>query len=543
MTTAPDPTTLEYRPAAPPRPPVWSRSLVALVASAAAVGLGVVASAVVSRVGSAAAVRYWPFVVLVVSVGVIVALITVARLHAFLALILAAMSAGLMARAGSLPRVPNLAAGAEQPGHWVRAVELTTAAVGKTAGDVGLAIALASVIGACLLESGAADKIVRRSLALFGPRRAGLALLVGAYVVSIPLFFNTLFMLLVPIARALRMRTGKDYVLYLMAICGAGVLTHSLTVPHPGPMAMVADFHLDPGLTLSLGLLTGLVPLAVGWAVTHWLDRRVDVPLSQTEAGGPENPPGREPAAVALQPEENLPSLPASLAPVVLPVVLLSLASLAGGFERTILNRYSSTAVAIALDAAQFAGNANVALMIGTAVAVALLMRRRGLTLAGVGAVIAPPLETAAVMILIIAAGGAFGAMLRNAGVGDAIKAAAAGVDVSLILLSWAVALVLRIAQGSATVAMLTTSAMIAPMAAAARTAAELPYHPVYLFLSIGYGAFGVSWMNDSGFWLVSRLGGMTERQTLKTWTVLLTVNSVVGLGTTLVLAKVLPLR
>jgi GntP family gluconate:H+ symporter len=307
-------------------------------------------------------------------------------------------------------------------------------------------------------------------------------------------------------------------------------------------MAMIADFHLDAGLTLAFGLVTGLVPLAAGWAVTHWLNRRVDVPLSQTESGDPEAPPGREPVAVALQREEDLPSLAESLAPIVLPVLLLTLASAAAGFGRPILARVPSPAVSGVLQAVRFAGNANVALLVGTAMAVGLLMRQRGLTLGAAGVLIAPPLETAAVMILIIAAGGAFGAMLKNAGVGDAIKAAAAGVNVSLILLSWAVALVLRIAQGSATVAMLTTSAMVAPLTAAARDAGQLPYHPVYLFLAIGYGAFGASWMNDSGFWLVSRLGGLTEKQTLKTWTVLLTVSSVVGLGTTLVLAKVLPL-
>jgi GntP family gluconate:H+ symporter len=129
--------------------------------------------------------------------------------------------------------------------------------------------------------------------------------------------------------------------------------------------------------------------------------------------------------------------------------------------------------------------------------------------------------------------------MLKNAGVGDAIQAAVAGREINLIILSWLVAAVIRVAQGSATVAMLTTAAMIYPM----MSSAPLPYHPVYIFMAIGFGAMFVSWMNDSGFWVVGRLSGFTEKETLKSWTVVVTVNSVVGLGTCLLLSVVLPFR
>lgn len=124
---------------------------------------------------------------------------------------------------------------------------------------------------------------------------------------------------------------------------------------------------------------------------------------------------------------------------------------------------------------------------------------------------------------------------------GDAIKTAAAGSDVNLLVLAWLVAAVIRIAQGSATVAMLTTSAMVFPMMDPAAGGA-LPFHPMYVYLAIGFGAFTCSWMNDSGFWVVNRLSGMTETETLRTWTVLLTVVAVVGLVLTFVAAKILPL-
>ena len=143
-------------------------------------------------------------------------------------------TAGLLA--ASLP-------GGTGQSHWVQAVELTTQEFGVVAGKIAVVIALAAVIGLCLMESGAADKIVRRFLAVFGERHAPTAFFLSSYVISIPIFFDTLFMLLLPVARALALRTGKDYVLYVLAICTSGIVTHSLCAPHPGPLAMAEAFR------------------------------------------------------------------------------------------------------------------------------------------------------------------------------------------------------------------------------------------------------------------------------------------------------------
>jgi GntP family gluconate:H+ symporter len=140
-------------------------------------------------------------------------------------------------------------------------------------------------------------------------------------------------------------------------------------------------------------------------------------------------------------------------------------------------------------------------------------------------------------VLLITSAGGAFGFALRNAGVGDAVKMLAQDYSLNLILLSWIVAVVIRVAQGSATVAMLTASSIMAPMIAGG----GLAFHPIYLFLSIGFGAMFCSWMNDSGFWVVSRLSGMTEKETLRTWTLQTTADSVIGLVVVFLLSLVLP--
>jgi H+/gluconate symporter-like permease len=583
---------------------------------------------------------YWPFAVLAISVALIIVLITALRMHAFLALILAAITAGLLAK--SLP-------GEEKLGHWVTAVEMTATEFGLTAGKIGVVIALASIIGLCLMESGAADKVVRRFLALFGQKFAGEAILISGYILSIPIFFDTFFMLLLPLAVAMALRTGKDYLLYIMAICCGGTVTHSLIAPHPGPLAMAESLKLDLGLTIMVGIVVGIVPTFCSWFVVKAINRRMAVPLRQA--------PGLaldDLRRSAERPESELPPFWLSILPVVLPIVLISTASTfiaiqGKGFEadnlkdpaafatrveagadpvaqfvaaqlsatnRVLLTGYTAgdkpaarvqeallgalndairkqrvhdperfaqvslrpytqallTRPALQADnlvrlnraliedafaaelrpttgmspalysAGVFWGNRNIALFVGAALALLLLLRqRKGLTLARIAEMIEPPFATAGVIILITSAGGAFGLMLKNAGVGEAVKALV-GSNVSgtaLLLLSWMVAAVIRVAQGSATVAMLTTAAMIYPIMS---EGGALPYHPVYVFMAIGFGAMFLSWMNDSGFWVVGKLSGFTEKETLKSWTVVVTVNSVAGLLVCLGLSKLVPL-
>jgi GntP family gluconate:H+ symporter len=332
-------------------------------------------------------------------------------------------------------------------------------------------------------------------------------------------------MLLLPLARALRVRTGKDYILYTMAICCGGVVTHSLIVPHPGPLAMAEILKVNVGITIIVGIIIGIFPVLASWHVVKWINRRMDIPLRETAGASIEDLQKN-----TERPESELPSLFASLVPVLLPILLISLAST---FDAVASLKNGNRAL---YDVVQFAGNRNVALIIGTFFAVLLLLKR--MTLGEVFQRVGPPLETAGMIILITSAGGAFGLMLKNAGVGDAIQAVMEGRNINLILVSWLVAAVIRVAQGSATVAMLTTAAMISPML----TSNALPYHPVYIFCAIGFGAMIFSWMNDSGFWVVGRLSGFTEKETLKTWTVVATVNSIVGLVTTWIASILFPM-
>lgn len=485
---------------------------------------------------------HWPFVTLAVCVVFIIVAITRLRLPAFLALVLAAFLAGVLTPVfppAAIDRLPASLRADARENAWVAAVELTSVEFGAAAGSIAISIGLASIIGLCLMQSGAADKVVRRFLAVAGEKRAGVALLGSTYLLSIPIFFDTMIMLMVPLARALRLRTGRSYLLYLMAICCAGVVTHSLTVPHPGPLAMVDNLRVDPGLSLLWGLVAGIIPCLAGYAFIRWLDRRMDVPLRSLD-GSSES----DLAAVTSRPESELPSFRWSSAPILLPIVLIGLGSLAkaaaawpsvvaavGGAENyAVLSR-----ILVAL------GNKNFALLIGAAIALGVLVRQRGIPWRDVGGMMESPLATAAVIILITAAGGAFGGMLRHAGVGDAIKAVAVQYSLDVVVLGWVTAFVIRVAQGSATVAMLTASSILWPLIDPA-AGMTLAYNPMYVFLSIGFGAFACSWMNDSGFWVVSKLGGLTERETLRSFTVLLTTMSVAGLIVVWIGSRLLPL-
>lgn len=477
----------------------------------------------------------WPFVILAICVAAIILLITVLRVHAFLALILVAILSGLLARHGSLPGEPAKS-------HWVQAVELTTAEFGTTAGKIGVVIGLAAIISLCLMESGAADKVVRRFLAIFGEKRAGLAIVTSSYILSIPIFFDTFFMLLLPLARALALRTGRDYVLYVLAICCSGVVTHSLLAPHPGPLAMAEVLRVDLGITILVGLACGIAPVAAAWQFAKWINRRVSIPLRET--------PGASTAdlrAIAEKPEHELPSFFWAIIPVILPIVLISMASFFDAAAKSpatfpwLINLFGGEdGFKVAARAAEFVGNRNMALLFGALIAIGVLIRQKRISFAALGEMIGPPLETAGVIILITSAGGAFGLMLKHAGVGEAVKAVAGGASINLVLLSWLVAAVIRIAQGSATVAMLTTAAMMYPIMTSGEA---LTCHPVYIFLAIGFGAMICSWMNDSGFWVVGKLSGFTEKETLRTWTGVVTVASIAGLIECLILSSVLPLK
>jgi len=449
-----------------------------------------------------------PFVVLALSITLVVVLIGVCRIHAFFALMAAAATVALLS-AGDR----SLAA----------SIEAMLREFGASAGSIGYSIAVASVIGAALMESGAADRIVRTFLAVLGEKRAPLALLGAAFVLGVPVFFDTVFFLLVPLARALTARTGKNYMLHLLAICAGSVITHATVPPTPGPLAVAEILKLDLGLVLLAGLGAGALPALGGLWFARWTDRRCPVDLRPA--------PGSSVAhvtSIAHRDASELPGFGASIAPVLLPLALIGAASIAGTMRASIAPGLFEIVTLL--------GNKNIALTFAAMVAVAVYLRQRGLPWRQTDAVVGEPLATAGAIILITAAGGAYGAMLKQSGIGEAIRGWAGGSGVGAVALAWGLAALLRAAQGSTTVSVITTAGLVMSMGGAG----ALGVHPLALYLAIGYGGLCLSWMNDSGFWIFSRMTGLTERETLRSWTVLLSLVSFIGLLEAIALALVL---
>jgi gluconate:H+ symporter, GntP family len=473
-----------------------------------------------------------PLWLLVIGMAVVVGGIVGLRLHAFLALVLAAMVVGSLtpndsleqyARDKKLSAVETTKLLAQSPGERV------TRQFGNTCASIGVLIALASIIGRFLLESGGADRIVRSALRRLGERRAPLAFLGSGFLLGIPVFFDTVFYLLLPLGKALRIRTGRNYVLYVMSIIAGVTMTHSLVPPTPGPLFVATELKVSIGLMMVGGLVVGAVTSLAGYAYAVWLNRRLDVPLRDTV-----HAKVKELTEATQRDESELPPLWLSLMPVVLPVVLIGGNSLlklgivaeAGGWQSNLL------AVMKAL------GDSNVALVLATVAAFVLVMRSRRQDSKPIGQSVEEALGSGGLIILITAAGGAFGGMLQQTGIGHRIEALAASYQIGILPLAWFVTVLVRTAQGSATVAMFTAVGILGGVV----HTAELGFNPVYVALAIGCGSKPFPWMNDSGFWLVNRMAGLTIGETVKAFSFLQCVMSLSGLATVLLLAKYLPL-
>ena len=442
-----------------------------------------------------------PLLALLVGVVFVVLGIAKWKMHPFFALMGAAMSVGLVT-----------AIGGWGGGTTTEAIGSAAAALGSSAGKIALIIAMAAVIGECLTVSGGAERVVNETLRLCGEKRAGVALVGAGLLLAIPVFFDTVFLLLLPIARVLAVRTGKNYLFYVMALCAGAVIAHSSIPPTPGPLLVAEELGVSLAGAIGAGAACALLPAAGALGLARWLDLKV--PVVQ---------PTRADVHMANQ-TVRLPSLGASVGPVVLPLVLIGMTSI-----------WKLWQGGLAPEWVVFLGDKHVAMAAGMIAALGLALTSEGGRSETLGGLLGKPLELAGPIILITAAGGAFGAMLREAGIGEAVTTLMAGQQINYVLLGWLLTAVVRVAQGSTTVAMITATGMLTAMAGQTGWGVN----PVWVFLAIGYGGLFLSWANDSGFWLVSRLCGWDERTTFKTWSVTLSAISLIGLVQVLLLSAV----
>jgi GntP family gluconate:H+ symporter len=455
-----------------------------------------------------------PLAILVIGVAIVLSMILVLRINAFIALITAAFSVSLLVEGDAATKISRVGD-----------------AFGGIVGAIGIVIALAAVIGRALMDSGAAERIVLSLMRLFGEKRAKYALMGSGFILSVPVFFDTVFYLLIPLARSLFRKTQKNYLLYITAIVAGGAVTHTMVPPTPGPLFMAHELGIDLGAMILIGGMVAIPMSIAGVYVCSFLNQHLDIPMRPV-AGSPEPEPMEE---------SSLPPLWLSLLPVFLPVLFITmktttLALIASGNDSSFLASLGSISAVL--------GNPSFALLISAAIAVFLVAKWKKRSLVELSGDAEQALMSGGLVILITAAGGAFGAMLREAGIQDAVEGMV-GSDASsggifILIIAAIVASLIKFAQGSGTVAMITTSTIFAGIGF---TAEGLGFNMVYLACAIGSGSLIGDWMNNSGFWIFAKMSGLTEQETLKTWTVLTAAMGVVGLIVTVIFAVVLPIN
>ncbi len=397
---------------------------------------------------------------------------------------------------------------------------------GTTAGKIGILIAMASIIGKCLLDSGAADRIVRTALAKFGEKFAPLSFVFSGFLLGVPVFFDTVFYLMIPLGKAMQLRTGRNYLLFVLTIVAGATMAHSLVPPTPGPLVVAEELGVDIGMMILAGCCVGFFTAGFGYLYASMFANNIwTLPLRETSDFSL-----KDLEALSNREESELPPFWLSILPIVLPVVLIAGYSVIKALEIEMSPTVGKIAATL--------GDKNIALIISAVIAMFTLIRSRGLSRKELADAVGASLASGGIIILITSAGGAFGKTLQATGVATLIQDLSVTSPAMIITMAWLITAAIRTAQGSATVAMMTAVGILGGLA----QSGTLPFHPVYLALAIGCGSKPIAWMNDSGFWVITRMSGMTEGEGLKYITPMTTLMGVVGLVVTIAGAILFPM-
>jgi Gnt-I system low-affinity gluconate transporter len=453
---------------------------------------------------------------LVFAVAVLLFLILKLRLQAFLALILSSL-------------VVAIGSSAEFTGGNGK---LALAEIGSTIesgmasslGFIATIIGLGAIFGSLLEHSGGAQSLARSMLRFFGEKRAPWAMVLTGFIVSIPVFLDVALVILAPILYALSRRTGKSLLAFGLPLLAGLMVTHAFVPPTPGPVWVAYELGVGLGWVILFGVMVGLPTAIIGGILA---------PKKMAERLFIEAP---EEDPTAVHDESKLPSFGLIISLIGLPILLIVLGTvvkeiLASGIAEGLPKAEYDQAIAASLQKAGigmkvmvFLGHPIIALLIATLGALVFLGYARKVDKSVLMEVMTRSLGPAGIIILITGAGGVFKKILGESGVSDALKEAFEGRGIPILLLAYIFAFLVRVAQGSATVAMVTAAGLMASLVGGL-SQPQL----ALVVIAIAAGASAVSHVNDSGFWMVSRYMRMTEKQTLQTWTVVSTIVSVVG--------------
>lgn len=431
---------------------------------------------------------------------------------------------------------------------WVAplaAVNSFTTGLGSTFGSVGLLIALGAMLGKLLADSGGANEIVDSIIERVGPKRLPWAMALIAALIGLPMFFEIGVVILVPIILLVAKRTGVSLMkVGIPALAGLSIL-HGLVPPHPGPETAIKLLNAPLSYTLIFGLIIAIPTLIVaGPLLAPFMDRLV--PVFVGEDGKAHSGVASTPGAAAGTGSFNIhaderaslgesqqaagathrPKFIGAIASVVLPVVLMLVKAIG---DLTLADNGSA-----GRNFVDFVGQPSVALLVGVLVAMVAVGKGSGMPRGRVHESLGSGLPPVAAIMLIVAAGGGFKQVLSDSGVSGVIAHYATGSHISVLLLGWLIAVAIRLATGSATVATVTAAGIVAPLGATL----DQP-HLALLVLAVGSGSLFFSHVNDAGFWLVKEYFGLTVGQTIKSWSVMETVISVTALICVLILGVI----
>jgi GntP family gluconate:H+ symporter len=424
------------------------------------------------------------------AIVVLIVMITRLRIHPFIALII---TSGFLGLISGMP--------------LAKIVKSFQDGFGGVLGFVGIVLGLGTMLGKMMAESGGADQIAQTLVRAFGKQRVHWAMMIGAFLVGIPLFFEIGFVLLIPLVFIVSRRSGVPLFKIGMPMLASLSVMHGLVPPHPGPLLAIGIFGADIGKTIFYGLVVGLPTVIIagpmfGAFIAKYVDIKPSDELMEQLA--------REPQS------KDLPGFAITLVTVLSPVFLMLLKT----FVDVTLPEGNAMR-----DLMDFIGNPIVALLAALLLSLYTFGVARGFTRQQVLKFVDQSLAPTAAIVLIIGAGGGFKQMLVNSGVGTAIGQLAVHAQISPLLLAWFVAGVIRVATGSATVATITGAGIVAPLVTLIPgTNREL------LVLATGAGSLILSHVNDAGFWLVKEYFNMSVGETFKTWTAMETIISVVAL-------------
>jgi GntP family gluconate:H+ symporter len=457
-------------------------------------------------------------------IATVVVLIVWLKVHPFVSLILGSGVLGVVAGVAPTDIIASFTTG-----------------LGATTGSVGLLIALGAMIGGLLTHSGGADGIVNRIVDRVGPRALPWAMGGVAALIGIPLFFEIGVVLLIPVVLLVARRSDQPVLrVGIPALAGLSVL-HGFVPPHPGPLVAIANLHADLGLVLIFGLIVAIPTVIIaGPLFGSFISQRVRLahpaPLVAAGIGGGETGStglrpdddrdldlGQPQEAGTVERPHRQPALGATVLTILLPIVLMLLRAVVDLTVDDPKNGLQKVTDVL--------GTPSVALLIGLIVAMFTLGTAVGFDREQISGITGGALPAIAGILLIVAAGGGFKQLLVDSGIGDLIAKWAEGANFSPLILGWMVAVGIRLATGSATVATITAAGIVAPLAAGLdRPTVAL------LALAVGAGSLFFSHVNDAGFWLVKEYFGMTVGETIKSWSVMETIISIVGLAGVLIL-------